>query len=155
LFLSVLLLAFSGAGASRAVAGDPVRGGGPFGIGVEYGYPGDWGVVGKLWLSYSEALQPDVKFTGDRAILQLDYLWHNYNLFRVHSGAFPFYIGVGGDIALTDPAVFAARLPIGISYIFGHETPLDIYAQIVPTVWFFTRSSDFDLYGNVGIRVYP
>lgn len=156
LLLSVLFLAVDGTFPRPAAAGDPVRGGGPFGIGVEYGYPGNWGVVGNLWLSYVDSLQPDVKFTdGGQSILQLDYLWHNYHLFHVRSGALPFYIGLGGDLTLTDPAVVGVRVPIGLSYIFGHGTPLDIYAQVVPTLWITTNDSSLHLFGNVGIRVYP
>jgi hypothetical protein len=140
---------------ARHGEGDPIRGGGPFGVGVEFGYPGDWGVVGKLWLSYVDALQPDVKFAGSEIILQLDYLWHNYHLFHVHSGSLPIYIGLGGDLSLTDPAAFGVRVPFGLSYIFGRQVPLDIYAQVVPTLWITTRDSAFHLYGNVGIRLYP
>ncbi len=158
LLLTVLLWAagFSPAQARYQSSEDPVRGGGPFGLGVEFGYPGNWGVVGNLWLNYVDSLQPDVKFdNGGQTILQLDYLWHNYHLFHVASGALPFYIGVGGDLSLTDPAAVGARVPIGLDYIFGHRTPLDIYAQVVPTLWFISNTSTFDLYGNVGIRVYP
>jgi len=154
----LLLLSFSLCGSLQAkhvATADPVRGGGPFGIGVEFGYPGDWGVVGKLWLNYTEALQPDVKFQGSQAILQLDYLWHNYHLIHVHSGALPVYIGLGGDLALTNPAAFGIRAPVGLSYVFGHRTPLDIYAQVVPTLWIASGATGFDLFGNVGIRFYP
>lgn len=154
-FLLLLSLFSTQAQARHSGEDDPVSGGGPFGIGVEAGYPGNWGVVGKLWLSYRDALQPDIKFTDGASILQLDYLWHNYHLFHVRSGAMPIYIGLGGDLSLTNPAVFGVRVPFGLSYIFGHGTPLDIYAQVVPTLWLTNPDSSFDLYGNVGIRVYP
>lgn len=155
--LALLLwgLGVPAAQARHASSEDPVRGGGPLGLGVEFGYPGDWGIVGNLWLSYVDSLQPDVKFAGGQTILQMDYLWHNYHLFHVKSGALPIYIGLGGDIALTDPAAFGVRVPLGLSYVFGHSTPLDIYVQAVPTLWIATNDTSLHLYGNVGIRVYP
>ena len=135
---------------------DPVRGGGPFGLGVEVGYPGNWGVVGNLWIDYINSLQPAVKFDGGgQPILQLDYLWHNYHLIHVGSGALPFYIGIGGDLSLQSPTAVGVRVPIGLDYIFGHRTPLDIYAQVVPTLWFASNTSVFDLWGEIGARVYP
>lgn len=154
--MALSFLVFSTAQARRAAAEDPVHGGGPFGIGVEVGEPGNWGIVGNLWLSYVDSLQPAVKFDdGGNATLQLDYLWHNFHLFHVHSGALPIYIGLGGDLTLTDPTAVAIRAPIGISYIFGHRTPLDIYAQVVPTLWFASDTTLFHFYGDAGIRFYP
>lgn len=153
LFLAALVL---GTMEYAFAAASPIQGGGPFGLGVEYGYPGTWGVVGNLWVSYKDSFQPAVKFEDDgQAILQLDYLWHNYHVFHVHSGEMPVYIGLGGDLTLTDPAELALRVPIGLSYIFGHGTPLDIYAQVVPTVWFDPDNATFHLYGNIGLRFYP
>lgn len=150
------LLTLGTAQARRVATEDPVHGGGPFGVGVEIGYPGNWGIVGNLWLNYRDSLQPAVKFDdGGEAILQLDYLWHNFHLFHVSSGSLPVYIGLGGDLALTDPTAVGIRAPIGLSYIFGHRTPLDIYAQVVPTLWFASGSTLFHLYGNAGIRFYP
>jgi hypothetical protein len=151
-----LTLVLGALSSSPVKAADPVRGGGPFGLGVEVGYPGNWGVVGNLWIDYVNSLQPAVKFDGGgNAILQLDYLWHNYHILRPQSGALPFYIGLGGDLTLVNPASIGIRVPIGLSYIFGRHTPLDIYAQIVPTLWLSTNHSEFDCYGEVGARIYP
>src|ERR1039458_2248364 len=126
---------------------EPGYGGGPFGIGVELGYPGDWGIVGKLWLSPVDALQPDIKFTGGQSILQLDCLWHSFRTLHLRSGSLPFYIGMGGDLSLTDPAEFGLRVPLGLSYIFGRRTPRDIYAQIVPTFWITSGSRRSERFG--------
>ena len=110
--LWLTLVFFLGLSVSTAQArhgeGDPVRGGGPSvsasssairGIGESSGNFG----------SVTDALQPDVKFAGRDVILQLDYLWHNYHLFHVHSGSMPIYIGLGGDLSSTDPASFGVR----------------------------------------------
>ena len=38
----------------------PTEDGGNFGIGVELGDPGNWGITGKLWLDQVNALQPEI-----------------------------------------------------------------------------------------------
>jgi hypothetical protein len=136
----------------------PTNDGGNFGLGLELGDPGSWGIDGKLWIDSVNAFQPAVKLNdGGSAILQLDYLWHNFDIVRIHDGhgELPFYIGVGGDVALQSPASFAARLPIGVSYIFNkRHVPIDIYFQIVPTLWFYTNNVTLDWYPELGAHFY-
>ena len=129
---------------------------GPFGIGLAVGQPGNWGVVGNLWIDSINSFQPAIKFDGaNQAILQLDYLWHRYNIVRPQSGALPFYIGVGGDLTLENPAALGVRLPLGLSYLFPPSTPLDLFVQIVPTLWLSTGNSALDLFAEAGARFYP
>jgi hypothetical protein len=134
----------------------PTRDGGNFGLGLELGDPGSWGVDGKLWLDSANAIQPAVKFNdGGPAILQLDYLWHDYDVVRVQQGALPFYIGVGGDLVLQTSVTFAARMPLGISYIFDkRNVPIDIYFQVVPTLWFYNTGATLDFYPELGAHIY-
>src|ERR1035441_7510355 len=126
----------------------PTEDGGNFGIGVELGDPGNWGITGKLWLDQVNALQPAVKFNGPGpAILQLDYLWHNFDIIRLNNGGMPFYIGLGANAVLTDSIEFAGRIPVGISYIFDKRNfPVDIYFQLVPTLWLNSSIVTLDLY---------
>ena len=125
---------------------------GHFGLGVEVGDPGSWGVSGKFWLDRANAFQPAVKFGNSNAILQLDYLWHNFGL----DSKMPIYIGVGGNLLLQSTIVFAGRIPVGISYIFDKRNfPVDIYLQAVPTLWFFSASlTTFNVYGEMGAHIY-
>src|SRR6185369_6642262 len=81
----------------------PTNDGGNFGLGLEFGEPGNWGVSGKFWVDRENAFQPAVKFTsGSSAVLQLDYLWHNFDIIRMKdtSGEMPLYIGIGGNLVL-------------------------------------------------------
>lgn len=130
--------------------------GGNFGIGVELGDPGTWGISGKLWADSVNAFQPAVKFDNDgTAILQLDYLWHNFDIFRVSDGGMPFYIGLGGNLVLQSTVQAAGRLPIGISYIFDKRNfPVDLYFQVVPTLWFYSGGTTFDFYPEGGAHLY-
>jgi hypothetical protein len=142
---------------SRADEGyHPTDDGGSFGLGVELGDPGAWGISGKFWADRVNAFQPAVKFnTGGSAILQLDYLWHNFDIIQISNGGLPFYIGVGGDLALSTNVQFAGRLPIGLSYIFDKKNvPVDIYFQVVPTLWFYNAGATFFFYPEVGAHFY-
>jgi hypothetical protein len=137
----------------------PTEYGGNFGLGLEFGQPGDWGISGKIWLDRDNAFAPAVKFNdGGAAILQLDYLWHNFDIItlRDSSGEMPLYIGVGGNLVLQDTVEIAARIPLGISYIFNkRNVPVDIYLQAVPTIWFPNGGqSVFDIYGELGAHYY-
>jgi hypothetical protein len=136
----------------------PTYDGGNFGLGLELGDPGAWGVDGKLWIDSVNAFQPAVKFNnGGPAILQLDYLWHNFDIahMRDGNGELPFYIGFGGDLSLQTTVGVAARLPIGVSYIFNkRNVPVDIYFQIVPTLWFYNSGAVLNWYPELGGHFY-
>ncbi len=137
----------------------PTNDGGNFGLGLEFGQPGDWGVAGKLWVDSVNAFAPAVKFDTDgTAILQLDYLWHNFDIVRLNdgNGEMPLYIGFGGDLALESTVQIAGRIPIGISYIFDkRHVPIDIYLQAVPTLWFYSDGTTFfQVYGELGAHFY-
>jgi hypothetical protein len=133
----------------------PVVGGGNFGIGLDFGQPGSWGATGKVWIDNKNAFQGAVKFDGN-TILQLDYLWHDFDLIHVKHGALPFYVGVGGDLSLNSgSAAIAARVPVGITYLFQREdVPVDIFVEAVPTIWFYSGGAQFDVLGDLGARYY-
>jgi hypothetical protein len=137
----------------------PTNDGGNFGLGLEVGQPGDWGITGKIWVDRVNAFQPAVKFnSGGDVILQLDYLWHNFDIIQMRdtAGEMPLYIGLGGNLLLQDTVQIAGRVPVGISYIFDkRNVPVDIYLQAVPTIWFFSDGvTTFDVYGELGAHYY-
>jgi hypothetical protein len=135
----------------------PTQYGGNFGVGLELGDPGSWGISGKVWIDRENAFQGAVKLPSGVAILQLDYLWHDFNLIHMKNseGEWPFYIGVGGDLSLDTPVALAARLPIGVSYIFDRKNvPVDIYLQVVPTLWFSGDGASLHLYPELGAHYY-
>ncbi|HVM33312.1 MAG TPA: hypothetical protein VMU88_09285 [bacterium] len=141
--------------AGPALAGDsPVVGGGNFGIGLDFGEPGSWGATGKVWVDNQNAFQGAVKFNGT-TILQLDYLWHDFDLIHVKHGALPFYIGVGGDLAPNGTVAIAGRVPVGITYLFQKEdVPVDIFMEAAPTIWFVGGTAQFYVYADLGARYY-
>lgn len=149
----VLVPAFSKADSDYT----PTQYGGNFGLGLELGDPGSWGIDGKVWIDRRNAFQGAVKFPGGAAILQLDYLWHDFDLIHIKNGQgeWPFYIGVGGDLAMDTPLAIAARMPVGVSYIFNKKNvPVDIYLQVVPTLWFYSGETQLDLYPELGAHYY-
>lgn len=134
----------------------PTQYGGNFGLGLELGDPGSWGISGKFWIDRENAFQGAVKFPAGAAILQLDYLWHDFNLIHMKNteGEWPFYIGLGGDLSLDSPVALGARVPVGMSYIFDKKNvPVDIYLQLVPTLW-LTSDAYFRVYGEFGAHYY-
>lgn len=147
-FISLPFVAFAGE--------SPIKGGGNFGIGLELGDPGSWGAVGKIWIDQENAFQPAVKLGGGNALLQLDYLWHDYDVIHPKQGLMPVYFGAGGDLSLQNTVAFGARGVVGISYLFDRENvPVDIYIQVVPEIWFYSGGvSAFHLYGDLGSRYY-
>lgn len=137
----------------------PTNDGGNFGLGLEFGQPGNWGISGKIWVDEVNAFAPAVKFdNGGTAILQLDYLWHNFDIIHMRdsSGEMPLYIGLGGDLSLQNTVEIGARIPVGISYIFDkRNVPIDIYLQAVPTIWFPNgNQATFNVYGELGAHYY-
>jgi len=153
--LLLALVCFGVAGFAKA-GESPIRGGGNFGIGLELGDPGTWGAVGKIWIDERNAFQPAVKFAGGSTLLQLDYLWHEYDIIKPKQGKMPLYLGVGGDLSLQSSVAIAPRGVFGISYMFDRsDVPVDIYIQLAPTIWFYSGGvSTFYLYGSVGSRYY-
>jgi hypothetical protein len=145
-------------GIAKAASGyAPTEYGGNFGLGLEVGNPGDWGISGKVWVDRRNAFQGAVKLPGGSAILQLDYLWHDFDLIHIKntSGEWPFYIGVGGDLITESSVAIGARLPVGMSFIFNKKNvPVDLFLQLVPTLWFYDSGSHFDLYGEFGAHYY-
>lgn len=136
-------------------AGSSVTGGGNFGLGLMFGGPGTWGATGKYWMDEKNAFQGFVQIGGG-TVLGLQYLWHDYDLIHPGQGAFPFYIGLGGDLALGGGgAAVAGCVPIGLDYLFRRKSlPLDIFVEVVPTLWIGGGGIDLVLYGDVGSRFY-
>jgi hypothetical protein len=139
-----------------AAGESPIKGGGPFGLGLELGDPGTWGAVGKFWIDRQDALQPAVKLGNGLALLQCDYLWHTYDVIHPNQGLMPLYFGAGADLSPQSNVALGARGVVGISYLFDRvNVPVDIYIQVVPEIWFYSGGiSTFYLYGDIGSRYY-
>ena len=124
-------------------------------MGLDIGGPGDWGATGKYWVDDENAFQGALKINGG-TVLQFQYLWHDYSMLRTKEGALPFYIGVGGDLALGGGNVaFGGCVPIGLTYLFEKKSaPLDIFVEVVPTLWLYSGGMNLQIYGDLGARYY-
>jgi tetratricopeptide (TPR) repeat protein len=138
---------------SQSKTEGPVVGGGNFGIGLEAGDPASFGASGKYWLDQQSAFQAEVKVSGG-TLFQFAYLWHDFDLIKAKNGAFAFYIGIGGDAAVSGGFAAAVEAPVGITYLFQRSAiPIDLYIQAEPT-YFVTPATLFEIWGNLGARYY-
>ncbi|OGF47868.1 MAG: hypothetical protein A2452_12095 [Candidatus Firestonebacteria bacterium RIFOXYC2_FULL_39_67] len=122
-----------------------------FGLGLEFGdYPG---VIAKLWLADNNALSAGIGF-GSFTRVHLDYLWHDFNVFKVSEGRLPLYYGFGGIINTYQNANanFGIRGTFGLSYIFK-ENNFDVFFELSPILRFNPDSGLF-LSGSVGVRYF-
>lgn len=125
------------------------------GIGVMIGEP--TGITFKKWSSATTAFDLGLAWSigrYDALHVHADYLWHNAGIFaEVDEGSLMPYVGIGGRlIFLEEDARLGLRIPLGINYLFG-EAPLEIYLEVAPVVN-LVPDTDFDMTGNVGVRVY-
>ena len=112
---------------ARAVAQMPA-----FGLGAVIGEP--TGISGKLWLSRRSAFDAVVGFSFARETalhLQLDYLFHIYDVIDPASGVAAIYIGVGARVKTENETRFGLRVPVGVDYIF-EDVPMDIFFEVAP-----------------------
>jgi len=144
LFILVLILVLSIPGQAQQKK---------FGLGIILGEP--TGVSAKYWTSNKSAfdLAASWSFVGENSFhLHGDYLFHNFNLFKVEKGRLPLYYGIGARIALQDKTRFGVRIPVGLSYLFD-KTPLEIFIEIGP-VMDLIPATEFHVLGFVGLRYY-
>jgi len=170
LLLPLLLLALfigdADARGRRSLGGRRYVANGTFGAGLELGSP--FGLNGKYFISDDNALNfglgADGYYRGYRDGLNLyfDYLWHPVSLANPDEFQLPFYIGLGARLwsfdddrnRYNDVFTFGLRIPIGIAFDFNN-VPLDIFAQLTPTIDFYTDYADsagFLLDFSIGIR---
>ena len=133
------------------VLGQTQMSGRNFGLGLEFGdYPG---VIGKVWVTDINAFSAGVGF-GSFTRVHLDYLWHDFSVFKMNEGRLPLYYGFGGIINTYKDmsASFGARGTLGICYIFK-ENYFDIFLELSPTIRFGTDSGLY-FSGAVGVRYF-
>lgn len=122
-----------------------------FGVGMQVGEP--TGLDAKLWTDENNALDFGLgwSFEGpNEMIMQVDYVWHSFDVFPVSQGELPLYFGIGGRAILNDDAVLGARMPLGIAYML-ESFPLDVFVEIEP-ILNLTPATDFDVGGGFGAR---
>jgi hypothetical protein len=124
------------------------------GLGVIIGDP--TGISAKFWTGDNSAFDAaaawDLAGGSDALLLHADFLKHKFDLIPVTKGELPIYYGIGARIILMNDINVAARIPVGISYIFD-DLPLDTFLEIVP-VLNILPSTHFDADAAIGIRYY-
>jgi hypothetical protein len=124
-----------------------------FGLGIILGEP--TGLIMKYWSTNTTAFDVAASwsFEGQNSFhLHADYLFHNFNLFKVEKGKLPVYYGIGARLSLQDKTRFGIRIPIGLSYMFD-KAPFDIFMEVGP-VMDVVPATELHVLGFVGFRYY-
>jgi len=124
-----------------------------FGLGIIVGEP--TGVDAKWFLSGGNAIEAAAgwSLSSDNELhIQVDYLYHRYDLIKVDKGKLPMFFGIGGRIQFRENQddKVGIRIPIGLAYEFA-GAPFDVFVEIVP-ILDLTPDTDFDLAGAIGGR---
>jgi len=124
-----------------------------WGIGVIIGEP--TGISLKIWNSRTTAIDAAAAWSfkdEGKLHLHMDYLFHNFKLFKARHGKLPLYFGIGGRIKFEDEIRVGVRLPVGICYILK-DTPIDIFFEIVPLLD-LVPETDFNFNASIGLRYF-
>jgi hypothetical protein len=123
-----------------------------FGLGAQFGTP--TGVSGKAWLTRTGALQVGFGWPSstqnEGTVLSIDYLLHTH-VFR-STQQLPIFYGLGGVVGVSGTTAAGIRGVAGLAW-WPHSSSLDIYFQVVPTIY-FSPSSKFEFEFGMGIRYY-
>ena len=121
-----------------------------FGAGAIIGEP--TGLSGKSWISSYDALDAGIAWSISYAWFHVhaDYLRHVFGLIPVEQGQLPFYFGGGAGIGFGREISIAARVPVGLDYLFD-GTPLDIFIELVPGLQLIPDTR-FEMGGGIGVR---
>ncbi|MEO0250493.1 MAG: hypothetical protein ABIN58_13405 [candidate division WOR-3 bacterium] len=145
--LLVSILFFS---ASSGSAAEPAAG--TWELGVILGEP--TGVSAKYWMSRINALNFGAawSFEGEGQFhLHCDYLFHNYEFFKVDQGVFPIYFGIGGRVRFDEgDSRLGLRIVFGAEYITD-AYPMSVFFEVAPIVD-FAPETEASINGGIGIR---
>lgn len=170
--LAVLSLLLGATGTADATEVGRSR---PFGLGFVLGDP--TGITGKYWFNTENALDFTVGFAGygprrycwydnnrrrcDRyghISVNVDYLWH-FDIVRGNPVTLDWYVGAGGRVWFWNDDYYddrgvglAARAPIGLALMFRNPSFLEVFFELVPSIYFWDPSFGFD--AGLGVRFY-
>ena len=128
-------------------------------LGVILGEP--TGLSAKYWMTANTALDFGAAWSfGEDGNFHLhcDYLFHNFDIFKVDQGSLPLYFGIGGRVRFEDDHPLeehhgthvGIRLVLGIEYLV-EEYPMSIFFEVAPIVD-LAPSTDGSMNGGLGIR---
>lgn len=135
------------------LAAPAVEGRNGLGIGVIIGEP--TGISLKVWSSSTTAIDAAAAWSfkkEGKLHLHMDYLFHNFRLFKARHGKLPLYYGIGVRVKFEEETRVGVRFPVGICYIL-RETPIDIFFEIVPLLD-VVPETEFNFNGSIGVRYF-
>jgi hypothetical protein len=124
-----------------------------WGIGVIIGEP--TGISLKLWNSSTTAIDAAAAWSfkkEGKLHLHMDWLFHNFKLFKARHGKLPLYYGIGCRVKFEEETRVGVRFPVGICYIL-RDTPIDVFFEIVPLLD-LTPETDFNFNASIGVRYF-
>lgn len=124
-----------------------------FGLGAVVGQP--TAINGKVWTGTNSAVDFALSWSdnANRSFnAHVDYLHHDYTVFKVSKGKLPLYYGFGGRIKDDTDERIGLRTPVGLSYIFG-KSPLDLFFEVAPVID-IVPETEMDVEAGIGVRFY-
>jgi hypothetical protein len=140
-------------GVFLVLAAPAVEGKNGLGIGVIIGEP--TGISLKLWNSSTTAIDAAAAWSfrkEGKLHLHMDWLFHNFRLFKARYGKLPLYYGIGTRVKFEEETRVGVRFPVGICYILK-DTPIDIFFEIVPLLD-LAPETDFNFNASIGVRYF-
>ncbi len=127
-------------------------GAGTWEAGVLLGEP--TGFSAKYWTTENTALDFGAawSFEGEGQFhFHCDYLFHNFETFRVDRGSLPLYFGLGGRIRFDEhDSRVGLRIVVGTEYLFD-QYPMSLFFEVAPIVD-FAPETEASVNGGIGIR---
>lgn len=126
-----------------------------FGVGVVVGEP--TGISVKAWVARNSAIcgAAGWSLTGEKHFnINVDYIFHNFELIKFEKGTLPFYYGFGVRVKTKEDEKtrVGIRIPVGVDY-FIPNTPLDIFFELAP-ILDIIQETEMYLNGGLGIRFF-
>jgi hypothetical protein len=157
--LGLVLLAVSAGSwaVPAAAAGVPDRG--MWELGVILGEP--TGLSAKYWTTPNTAVDFGAAWSFEKDgnfHLHCDYLYHNFNIFKVDEGSLPLYFGIGGRVRFEDKNPLddskgtrvGLRLVLGLEYLVA-QYPMSVFFEVAPIVDLAPKTEG-SMNGGLGIR---
>jgi hypothetical protein len=141
-----------------AAAGRPDTG--TWELGVILGEP--TGLSAKYWMTTNTALDFGAAWSFEKDSnfhLHADYLYHNFDIFKVDEGSLPLYFGIGGRLRFEEGdhpldehhgTHVGLRLVLGLEYLVA-EYPMSIFFEVAPIVD-LAPATEGSVNGGLGIR---
>jgi hypothetical protein len=128
-------------------------------LGIILGEP--TGLSAKYWMTTNTALDFGAAWSfGENGNFHLhcDYLYHNFDIFKVDEGSLPLYFGIGGRIRFEGDDTMdkdhgthvGLRLVLGIEYLVA-AYPMSIFFEVAPIVD-LAPATEGSMNGGLGIR---